>query len=76
MDIKKALDWLLYSSANPNKFSLTLKSGLPFLVILVSIFNLDLTGSDLEKLIEAIAAVVFGAGTIYGLARKVYSSFR
>ena len=70
------LNWILKSSANPAKISLTLKSAAPFILAVAAIFNLDVIEGDLDKLAEAFIAVVSGTFFIYGFARKIVLSFR
>ena len=81
MDFKKIVQWVVYSSADPAKLSLTLKAGLPFVLLLLG-------WSGVEKaVIEPLAdefvtdsanalALVVQAGTalvaLAGLARKIY----
>ncbi len=70
------LDWFTFSSENPDKLSLTLKGGLPFVVALSAYFGLNLGMGDWEKLVEAVVAVVSGVVFIYGFGRKLVNSFK
>lgn len=83
--IKKGFQWLVYSSQDPAKLSLTLKGAIPFLVILfgfahvpseaTNFFLNDLFGQLVVlvgKTAEAVSAVV----GLYGLARKLWNTGR
>lgn len=72
--MKKIIDWLVYSSKDPAKFSLTLKSAIPFILFLSAFLKLDIMEGDLDKVIEGIVAVIMGVSLIYGFGRKVYNS--
>lgn len=74
--IKNIIHWFLYSSADITKYSLSLKAGLPFLVLL----GVDkyLAPDQAETLIDSAVIIVTSIGTIvtmgvtmFGIARKV-----
>lgn len=75
--IKKVFQWFVYSSANRQNFALTLKAGIPFLVLF---------GIDQSNATEAWGAIVNALGllvegvtgilTAYGLLRKIVFSFK
>lgn len=73
---KSILNWFLYSSADITKYSLSLKAGIPFLVLL----GVDkyLAPDQAETLIDSVVIIVTSIGTIVtavvtaiGVARKV-----
>lgn len=70
--MKKALDWLLKSSADPARLSLTVKSGVPLLVAVLTLLKVDaVQESDLLTAVDAGIALLAGVGTLVGLVRKV-----
>ena len=74
--MSKVLNWLLKSSSNPEKISLTIKSAAPFILAVAALLKLDLVEGDLDQLAEGLVAVVSGAFLVYGFARKVVLSFK
>ena len=78
MDIlKKVIAWLVFSSKNPNNFSLTLKGLIPFLV-LINVGDAETLGIVVDAVINVLvltATWVTGFMTAYGAIRKVYLSF-
>jgi len=76
--LKKIYQWLIISSVNSNNFSLTLKAGIPFLVLLgISDTKTleELTGM-IGTLVANIGQVVFGAVALVGLIRKIWFSMK
>lgn len=75
--MKKFFIWFTTSSVNRNKFALTLKAGVPFLVLLgisdTETLN-NLTG-EIGNLLASLAEFITGAVTAYGLLRKIWFSF-
>ena len=74
----KVLDWFAYSSANPEKLSLTLKAGLPFLALVLGFLGFQDSGIELGEGFDALVLVITGLGsiitggvTLYGFGRKV-----
>lgn len=66
--------WVVKSSANTNKISLTLKAGIPFLVLL-HIGSVDSLGTVVDNIVNLIVLVstwLAGAAAIYGAFRKVW----
>jgi hypothetical protein len=65
--------WLVMSSANPQKIALTVRAGVPLLVLLGvgTQVELDLFADNIINLILAWGAVVATIGTAYGASRKV-----
>lgn len=70
--IKTIVQWIIYSSANPQNISLTLKGLAPLLVFfgLDEITSTSLIG-DLGDTILVLGEVITLGITLYGLARKV-----
>jgi len=76
--LKKVFSWVLVSSVNSNRFSLTLKAGVPLLVLLgigdtETLTNL--TGA-IGELVVLIGQVVAGAFTVWGLVRKIFNTYK
>jgi len=75
--LMKIFNWIVRSSVDSRKFALTLKAGVPFLVLLgisdTATLN-HLTGS-IGELVVQIGQVVTGFMTVWGLLRKVWYSF-
>lgn len=85
--VEKIVTWIVFSSKDPKKISLTVKSALTGLATLVTFYaglqNIQLPSELLTQAIEAIVQTVqvaFGAiaiiGTAYGFIRKIVLSFR
>jgi hypothetical protein len=81
----KYIKWLVYSSKDPQKISLTIKGLLTAILTLVSVWagiaNIDIPNESLKKIIDAIVlsvqAVLFivsMVATAYGAHRKVTTS--
>lgn len=75
--IKKVFQWLVYSSANPQKFALSLKAGFVFLAFLG--FDKYITPDQSESIIDsvviilsAIGTLIAGSMTITGAVRKIW----
>lgn len=63
---------ILYSSADPTKISLTLKSFIPLALSVLTWLNIDLSDSDLAMLVDGIVMAISAFGVLYGISRKVY----
>jgi hypothetical protein len=85
--ITLAWNWLVYSSADPKKVSLSVKGALTvassFIIGIVAIFGVGVSNDDIANIIEAISLVVemalvlFGAVmSLIGLVRKVYRTIK
>lgn len=81
--MKKAWNWLVYSSADPKRYSATLKSSLLLLgTVVASVAGVaNIQVGDLNPLIAGIVNVVESAlylissiGVVYGLGRKLWLS--
>ena len=82
MSTKKFWDWLVKSSVDPDKTSLSLK-GFASLVANGLIFFGFLGKEDSDSLVEAVGILGFGAATavsgivtMFGLARKIANTWR
>ena len=74
---KTFFQWVIYSSKDPQKFALTLKAGIPFLMLLG--LGKYITANDTSTLIDTLANSIvlltqFATGIIagWGILRKVY----
>lgn len=78
-------NWLVYSSANAEHISLTVKSAgiaiIPTLLIIFNVFNIKFTSEQLTLVVDQIAQfiIVFGAiisfsGVTVGILRKITST--
>lgn len=73
--LKKIYNWFVYSSANPQNIALTLRAGIPLLVILgLDSVWLEDIANNVVDLVVAIGALLTGVATIYGLSRKIVLS--
>ena len=73
--LRKIFQWIVYSSANPQLISLTIKGFVPFLLL----FGIDSTDAEalssaVSQVILLLGQVVFGAIGIFGLVRKINNS--
>ena len=74
--MNKNFGWA-YSSANPEKISLTLKSLVPLIIFGLGAFGYyNITDNDLYGGIESIIAIFSAVGVFYGIARKIYYKFQ
>ena len=80
--IKSFFQWVLYSSANPEKISLTLKAGLPFAALLLTARGIPNDPSLFGETIDAGVKFLVLAGelgtagvALFGLLRKLYYLF-
>lgn len=83
LDIKmkflhKVYRFIVWSSVNKNKISLTLKGLVPFLVLwgLADSATFTQAIGNIGNIIGLTAQIATGAVTIYGLVRKIYVSFK
>ena len=74
--LKKAGKWLVTSSADPDKLALSVKAGLPFLILALSMGGLKLEEGDALAAVHAFAVTVTGLATLYGACRKVYLNLK
>lgn len=83
--MKKIIDWVLLSSADPRQMSLTIKGILVSLVpVIIAVLNLtgvEMSSEGLESVINTITAIVFLLGTVVsalmtiaGLMRKIVTT--
>lgn len=75
---KKVYRWLVVSSVNSDKFSLTLKAGIPFLVLLgvSDTETLEELSGAVGVLLVNIGQVIAGAIALIGLIRKVWLTYK
>ena len=81
--IKKILDWFVFSSKDPARISLTLKAGLPAVILIFGFLGVKNGDVELGAAIDGIVLVATGVGSvvtggyaIYGAVRKVYLTFK
>lgn len=74
--MKKVWNWLVYSSADPTKISLTLKSVGPFVIAILALFKFDISSEVWEQLVAEIVAAISGVTLLIGLVRKISSLIR
>jgi len=77
--MKKLFTWLVYSSENPENFSLTLKGAaltlLPVALLLANQLGLSLDGVNAEQFVLSVITVCTTAITLIGAIRKVINTF-
>lgn len=77
--MKKVFEWLVYSSENPENFSLTLKGAaltlLPVALLLANQLGLSLDGVNAEQFVLSVITVCTTAITLIGAIRKVINTF-
>lgn len=71
--MKQIFDWVVKSSADPEKVSLTIKGG----IVLAAFVGIDSSvvtqvGNELAHLIATLGIAVSSGVTLYGLLRKIY----
>lgn len=78
--MKNILNWLVYSSENPQEFSLTLKAGvatiLPVAVLLLQQLGFSLDSGNTEAFILSLVTIATSAITLFGLIRKLVNTYR
>lgn len=78
--MNKLLKWLIYSSENPNEFSLTLKGAvatlLPVVLLLATQLGFSLDGKNVEQFILSGITVITTAITLVGLIRKMVNTLK
>lgn len=80
--MKPFFDWLMKSSADPARVSLTVKSSLLALLPVAMIFT-GINGEEANTAIEAVSNTVFyglstisAVGVVYGFGRKLWLTFK
>lgn len=79
MDIlKKIYVWIVWSSVNENKFSLTLKAIIPFIALLhfATPDTLLNAGNSIIDFLVVLGTVLTGIVTLVGATRKVGTSVK
>lgn len=78
--MNKFVSWLVYSSENPENFSLTLKGAvatlLPVVLILASQLGFSLDGANAEALVLSVITIATTAVSLFGLVRKLVNTFK
>lgn len=86
--LKKFWDWLVKSSQNPQKLSLTIKGVIAgsavYIVAILGMFGangvtaegVQTVGQTFGSLVEAILMTVSALTTAYGLSRKIWNTIK
>lgn len=73
------INWIVTSSANPDKVALTVKGALiaviPTLIVVAQLLHWNWSQDQLTGAVEGISAIVSGFLVIVGLARKMFYTF-
>lgn len=77
--MKNFINWLVYSSENPQSFSLTLKGAvatlLPVVILLVQQLGFTLDVANTEAFILSVISILTTAVTLIGLIRKLINTY-
>lgn len=77
--MKNILNWLIYSSENPENFSLTLKGAVatifPIAILLIQQLGFSLDTQNAQEFILSIITVCTTIITLFGAIRKVINTF-
>jgi len=75
----KFIDWLVYSSENPENLSLTLKGAvatlLPVVIILAQQLGFTLDTANIDAFMLSVITICTTAITLLGLVRKLYNTY-
>lgn len=83
MNKKSVISWLVWSSQNPQKLSMTLKGAAGFVVMAAAFFKLDgvtpeswnSTVDAVIHIISGLAMMASGAAAVSGFVRKVKRTY-
>ena len=67
---------ILGSSADPDKVSLTIKSSIPLVILIVGMLKLDIDNTTIETTLLTLGSLISGCFTLFGLGRKIYYQVR
>jgi hypothetical protein len=76
------MKWLIRSSVNPEKISLTIKGVIGVIVFLAAnwginiSFNIDTLSYDIANVVSQLSVLISTIVTIYGLVRKIYFTLK
>ena len=71
--LRDFFQWVVYSSANPSKFALTIKAGLALLVLLgLDPLISDQLANGVVQFVVYLGQIVANIGLIVGLVRKLW----
>lgn len=80
MENKKTFwEWLINSSSDPEKLSLTIKGAIVFVPLaysLLQFFGVSISPETLTQAVVEFAALVSGIAMVYGLGRKFFLTFK
>ena len=75
--MNNVLNFLIWSSANPNKISLSIKAGIPFAIAVFAMLHLNVDINPIADqfilVVNTALMLISGAVTLYGLLRKALS---
>lgn len=76
--LKRIGNWILWSSVNSEKISLTLKTGIPFLVLwgVSDTATLNQLVGTIGQLIVATGTIITGTITLFAFIRKVWFTMK
>lgn len=78
--IKKTLDWLIVSSANPEEYSMTVKGILlqyvAVVIYMMHTLNVPLTQTLAVEYIDMFCTILGGILGIFGICRKIYFAIK
>jgi len=78
--MNKLINWIIYSSENPENFSLTIKGALltvlPVVVMLINQLGFSLDGANAEAFVLSIVTICTTMITLFGLIRKLVNTFK
>lgn len=80
--LKAVYQWIMYSSVNSQKISLTIKAGIPLTLSVLAFAGIsDLSAEELNSSVDAlfvilnsIIMIVSAIGTVYGVFRKIVNT--
>lgn len=72
--LKNILQWLVYSSANPQKFSLTLKAVAFYLVFIFALANITVPQDEILEILLIATDLLTKLVIAYGAARKLFTA--
>lgn len=74
--MKKIFEWIVWSSADPEKIALTVKWLIPLVVAGATIYGVELSEGDLVDFGVKLVAAVSACGVAFGAGRKIWYSFK
>lgn len=83
--MKKIIDWIIYSSEDPAKISMTVKgiltAAIPTIIFVAKIFNVEIGSEDLTAFVDALVLFIGAVSmavsaymTVVGFFRKIFTT--